>query len=510
MKIQVQLGDIAQATADVVVVNLFEGITQPAGGTGAVDAALGGVISQELTQSSNFKGKLGETWVFPTYGKIPARYVVLVGLGKADKLKSRELRRASAAAIRACQRLKAKTVATLLHGAGIGGVCPETASRLLAEGAILGDYRFTRRKSPPTTPDADPLGSPIETLLVVETDSTKQTQIEAGIKTGVIIAESTCFTRDLVMDTPNYIHPTHLAQVAESLAGGTITCKVLEKSDMEAHNMGLLLSVSQGSDTPPKLLHLTYTPSGPIRKKVTIVGKGITFDSGGLSLKPSSGMESMKTDMSGAAAILGTIRALSLLGNLDIQVDAIAPCCENMPNGRATRPGDVVTAMNGKTVEINNTDAEGRLVLADALTYAQKAVDPDEMIDLATLTGACIVALGKEASGLMGTDKGLLDGIQAAGDVAGERYWPLPLFDEFKDMLKSDVADYINAGSKGQAGSSAGGTFLKEFVDENRKWAHLDIAGPSFTDKDVPEVPKGGSGVGVRSLLYYLYGWTEV
>ena len=215
-------------------------------------------------------------------------------------------------------------------------------------------------------------------------------------------------------------------------------------------------------------------------------------------------------DMSGAAAVICTLKALAALEDLEgIQVDAIAPCCENMPNGNANKPGDIVTAMNGKTIEINNTDAEGRLILCDALTYAQQTVAPDELIDLATLTGACVVALGKEASGIMGTDDGLSEGIRTAGDAAGERFWPLPLYDEYKEMLKSDVADYINAGSKGQAGSSAGGMFLKEFIEDDQKWVHLDIAGPAWTDRDVPETPKGATGVGVRTLLYYLYGLSD-
>lgn len=511
MNVTVQTGDITSVTADVAVVNLFEGVTTPGGGTGAMDRAIGGVIADELANGKTFKGKLGETLVLPTYGKIVPRYVVVVGLGKQSDMKSLQLRRASAAAIRACQKLKAKTVATLLHGAGIGQVDATQAARLLTEGALLGSYTFTKRKSGKDREDKDtPMGNPVESLIIIEQDASKIGTIQEGIRIGMIVAEATRMARDLVSDSANYVTPTVMAQTAQQVAKGSVTCKVYEQADIEALKMGSFLSVSRGSVEPPKLIHMTYIPAGTPKKRVTLVGKGITFDSGGLSLKPAAGMETMKTDMTGAAVVISVMKAIGELGNLDIQVDAIAPCCENMPSGNANRPGDIVTAMNGKTIEINNTDAEGRLILCDALTYAQQQVKPDELIDLATLTGACIVALGKEASGMMGTDDDLMDRLRQAGAVAGERFWPLPLFDEFKDMLKSDVADLINAGSKGQAGSSAGGMFLKAFIEDGQKWVHLDIAGPSYTDRDVPEAPKGATGVGVRSLLYYLYELNEI
>ncbi len=512
MKITVEVGDIIQFKADALVVNLFEGVTQPGGGTGAVDKALAGVITEELAQGKTFKGKVGETLVLPTYGKLPARYVVVVGLGKQADCKGLQLRRASAAALRACKKLRVKTVATLLHGAGIGQVDSQVASQLLTEGALLGVYQFTLRKTGKTQPEegTDALKNPIETVVIVEQDAAKKEKIARGVAVGTAIAEATNQARDFVFDSANYVTPAFLAEAAKKFAKGDVTCKVYEKADIEKMGMGSFLSVSKGGGQDPKLIHLTYKPKGTPKKKVTIVGKGITFDSGGLSLKPASAMELMKDDMTGAAVVICTMKAIAELGDLDIQVDAIAPSCENMPSGSANKPGDIVTAMNGKTIEINNTDAEGRLILADALVYAQKEIKPDELIDLATLTGACIVALGKEASGIMGTDDGLIDGIRKAGENAGERYWPLPLFEEFKEMLKSEVADIINAGSKGQAGSSAGGIFLNEFVEEGQKWVHLDIAGPSYTDRDVPEVPKGATGVGVRTLLYYLYGLNAV
>lgn len=512
MNVTVEIGSISEFQADALIVNLFEGVTEPQGGTGSLDAALGKALSEELHHGKIFKGKLGETLVLPTYGRIPARYVVVTGLGKQQELQGLHLRRASAAAIRACKRLKVTSVGTLLHGAGVAGVNAETAARLLTEGALLGAYEFVKRKTGKTQEEQEsaPLGSSIRSLVVVELDAQKRSAIEDGIRTGLAIANATNLARDLVFDSANYVTPTFMAQTAQELAGANITCKVYDRQEIEKLGMGAFLSVAKGSSEPPVLIHLSYKPQGTPRKRVAIVGKGVTFDSGGLSIKPANAMELMKDDMTGAAVVISVIKAISALGNLDIQVDAIAACCENMPSGSANKPGDIVTAMNGKTIEINNTDAEGRLTLADAITYAQQQVQPDELIDLATLTGACVVALGKEASGIMGTDESLMEQIRKSGDAAGERFWPLPLFDEFKEMLKSDVADLINAGSKGQAGSSAGGIFLREFVGAGQKWAHLDIAGPAYTDRDVPEVPKGATGVGVRTLLYYLYGWGNV
>lgn len=516
MQIHVSHGDISRVESDALVVNLFEGVQSPAGGTGAVDAALGGVIAQALSvEPVTFKGKLGDTLVLPTYGKLPARYVVLVGLGKSDALTGASLRRASAAAVRTCRKLKAASVATLLHGAGVGGFDVTAAARLLSEGALLGGYRFTQRKGKPKTsdgvPDADAETSATAypaSLTIVEQAADRVPAIEQGVHQGKIIAEHVNLARDWVNDSANYVTPTFLKQQAEAIPG--LQCTVLDRAQIQANGMGLFELVAQGSDQPPYLIHLCYTPKNPPQKTIALVGKGITFDSGGLSIKPAGSMETMKMDMAGAAAVIATMKALAALGNdLSVAVHGFVPTCENMVSGHSSRPGDIATAMNGKTVEVNNTDAEGRLILADALTYAQQQCQPDELIDLATLTGACIVALGKAAAGIMGTDDDLIARLRQAGEAAGEKFWPLPLYDEYKSFLKSDVADLINSGAKGEAGSSAGGMFLREFVDADRAWAHLDIAGPAWAGTDQPEVPKGGTGFAVRTLLYYLYGLTS-
>jgi leucyl aminopeptidase len=509
MQLQVVTGNIAKFQADAIIVNLFEGVTTPGGGTGAVDEALDGLLSAELKrQAKTFKGKLGETLVLPTYGKLPSPYVIIVGLGKSEDLKANVLRRASAAAIRACVKLKLKKAGTLLHGAGIGNYDAKAATRLLGEGALLGSYQFTKRKGAKAKEEngenSESGKNDFEELVIVEDDDKKLAAVQDGLRWAELIASNVNLARDWVNDSANYVTPTFLKEQAEAIHG--LTCKVVDQNQIKKLGMGAFDLVAQGSEQPAYLIHLSYKPKGTATKKVALVGKGITFDSGGLSLKPAGSMETMKMDMAGAAAVLATMKAIAELGGLSVQVDAFVPTCENMPSGRSSKPGDIVTAMNGKTVEVNNTDAEGRLILCDALTYAQKEVNPDEIVDLATLTGACIVALGKVAAGAMGTCDDLIERIKKAGEPAGEKFWPLPLYDEYKSFLKSDVADIINSGAKGEAGSSAGGMFLKEFIDKDRAWVHLDIAGPAWVTSEQPEVPKGASGFGVRTLLYYLYG----
>jgi leucyl aminopeptidase len=514
MRIEVAQGDIAQWKADAIVVNLFEGVMTPGGGTGALDKALDGLLSRELQVLPQvFKGKLAETWVLPTYGKLAARYVIVVGLGPAESFQSLHVRRVSAAAIRACRKLKVKNAATLLHGAGLGGQDPETAARLLAEGALLGEYQFTLRKGRRaadsqkencgSSDEGDFELQGLETLTIVESQADKLQSIEMGLRLGIAIGVHINLARDWVNDSANHVTPTFLKLQAERIEG--LTCKVLDFDEIRKQGMGAFELVAKGSDEPPYLIHLCYKPLGKADKKIALVGKGITFDSGGLSLKPAASMELMKMDMAGAAAVIATMKAIAELKDLNVEVHGFVPTCENMPSARSSKPGDVVTAMNGKTIEVNNTDAEGRLILCDALTYAQQETDPDELLDLATLTGACVSALGKVAAGVMGTSDDLINRLRAAGEQAGEKLWQLPLYEEYQAFLKSDIADLINSGAKGQAGSSAGGMFLKAFVDKNRAWAHLDIAGPAWVTSDVPEIPKGGTGFGVGTLLYYLY-----
>jgi leucyl aminopeptidase len=372
---------------------------------------------------------------------------------------------------------------------------PRERARAAVEGAILGTYvfeRYKREKSDKT----------VETLRVVAADGRRAREVTEGARRGEIFAQSTWLARDLINAPANDVHPTYVAEVAREIAReGKLKLKVLERDDCAKLGMGAFLGVAQGSEQPPKFIHLTYTPSGRATKRVAIVGKGITFDSGGLDLKSADGMSRMKNDMSGAAAVLGIMKALPKLG-AKVEVHGLIAATENMPSGSAIRPGDILRAMNGTTIEIGNTDAEGRLTIADALCYATKVIEPQEMIDMATLTGACVVALGALCSGLMANDQRLADRLLAASRAAGERVWQLPLIEEYKEQFKSDVADLNNTGGR-NGGAITAGLFIKEFAGAI-PWAHLDIAGPAFIDRDSPLGPKGATGVAVRTILTYL------
>lgn len=479
-----------------------------------LDKAMQGAITDELKIQKAFEGKAGQTLWLHCYDMAEAKMVLLVGLGDRKKLDAQGLRRASAVVARQVLAQKLQDVTLALIPADVSQAATvEAYARVLTEGLLLGSYKFIQRRSYASVQKNKLTPSVKKVQLAC---STKQQKIvQQGIEVGQAVANCTNEARSLVFDSPNFVTPTYLAEFAQTIAKGNskLTCKVLDEKQMKAYGMGSLLGVAKGSVEPPKLIHLSYKPSPSkttAKKKITLVGKGITFDSGGLSLKPAKSMELMKDDMAGAAAVLCVMKAISQLENCPYQVDVIVPTCENMPSGHAIRPGDILTASNGTTIEVNNTDAEGRLILCDALVYAQKETKPDVLIDLATLTGACVIALGKVASGMMGTDDKLLEAIKSSGHIAGEKFWQLPLYEEYNAFLKSDVADIINAGNGGEAGSQAGGMFLKHFIEGNQVWAHLDIAGPAYVDRDQPEVPKGATGVGVRTLLYYLYQWTGI
>ncbi|MBX9723472.1 MAG: leucyl aminopeptidase, partial [Candidatus Obscuribacterales bacterium] len=367
---------------------------------------------------------------------------------------------------------------------------------------FLGTYTFTVYK---TLKDNGPEpGDQTRRLTFLDAAMKEQDFLDACGK-GRPIAEATNFSRDLIAEPACNMTPTKLAGVAESFSCDLVTVEILEAEDVAKLGMGAFLGVAQGSHQPPKFIAIKY--SHPDAKRfIALVGKGITFDSGGLSLKGAVPMETMKYDMSGAAAVLGVVRAL-LDMRAPINVLAVVAACENMPGGGATKPGDVLVAMNGKTIEVNNTDAEGRLALADCLCYVAQQ-KPEAVIDIATLTGAVVTALGKAAAGVMGNDDKLIQEIIAAGQKSGEKYWQLPMFDEYKETLKSDIADLKNAGARGEAGSSSAAMFLKEFVGDV-PWAHLDIAGSSWMDKDKEELNKGGTAFGVRSLCYFLLNAIE-
>lgn len=499
MQITVQNASLAEVKCDVVIVNLFDDVKIPSGATGAIDKALDGLIAKEVIEIDKFKAKLGSTTVLPTYTKIPARKVVIVGLGKREKFDINSVRKAAAEAIKACKKLKAEKVCSILHGAGTATLPAKMCAQAITEGSILANYSFDKYKTQEDKEDEnnDEAKIKINEFTIVEYDSTKLKDIEDGIKIGEAIANATNFARDLVTEPASFMTPSKLAEKALEIG---LECRIFDQPEIEAMGMNAFLGVARGSAEPPKFIRITYKPESTPTKRIAIVGKGLTFDSGGLDLKTSAGMLDMKMDMSGAAAVLGIMKALKTL-KVDVEVMGIVPACENMPDGNSYKPGDVLKAKSGKTIEVNNTDAEGRLILADALCYAVEQ-KPDEIIDLATLTGAVVIALGSYCAAIMGNNQDIIDKFMDKTKNSGEKLWQLPLFEEYKKYLKSDIADIKNAGSR-EAGSSVGGMFLQEFVDDT-PWTHLDIAGAVMLDKDFFENPKGYTGFGVRSVLYYL------
>src|SRR5690606_31863724 len=438
MKISVIRESITAVEADAVIVNLFQGVESPGGATGAADRATGGLISR-LIQSGEFRGKLNETATLHFPPGLPQRKLVLVGLGPASEFSLERVREVSAAALKEAARGGARRIATIVHGAGIGGLDPGEAAAALAEGALLGSYTYARFKS-------DPGALAPGELVVAEMDEKKLGAIEEGVRRGAVLAESVNFARDLVNAPGNHLTPAALAEAARELAREIgVECTVLEREEMERLGMGALLGVAKGSAEPPKLIVLRYARDAS-RPLVALVGKGVTFDTGGISLKPAKGMSEMKGDMAGAAAVLGAVRALALLGG-EVNLMAVVPAVENMPSGTAMKPGDVVKAMNGKTVEVDNTDAEGRLILADAVAYAVTQ-GAQRVVDVATLTGACVVALGRLYSGLVATDDRLAEELLKAAAAAGEKVWRLPSDPAYREQYKSDVADLKNTGGR--------------------------------------------------------------
>ena len=433
MKLTFQARSLPQAEGDVLVVGGYAEEKRLSPPVAALDRALEGLLS-EVLRTEKFAAKPEQIAYVHTAGRLPAGRVLVVGLGRRKELDAERVRRATAAAIRRSRDLGAKVVLTALLGDGLS---PEVSAQALAEGALLGAYTFDRYKREKNE-------KTVEELRVVDPQRRQEAAIKDGLRLGGLFAGAACFARDLVNEPANRVTPTHLAKVAGEIAkDGRLRLKVYDRADCQKLGMGAYLGVAQGSQEPPKFIHLTYAPRGRARRKIAIVGKGITFDSGGLDLKTADGMRTMKDDMSGAAAVLAIMRSLPALG-LPLEVHGLIAATENMPSGTAQRPGDIVRAMNGTTIEIGNTDAEGRLTLADALAYAVKEVKPQEVIDLATLTAAVVVALGNLCSGLMWSDKSLADRVLSAAEAAGERMWPLPLIDEYKELLKSDVADLNN------------------------------------------------------------------
>jgi leucyl aminopeptidase len=466
-------------------------VAQPGGATGAVDKALDGAISQ-LIAAGEIKGKTGEMTLVHSLGKIPAKRVVVAGLGKQDQFNVDSIRRVSAEACRFARSKAAKKVATIVHGVGVGGIEADRAAQALTEGAILGLYRFRKHIS------KEPENGDLQELLIVERDKAMRGQLDKGCAVGKVTAESVTFARDMINEPANFMTPSVMADIARSLAEECgLELTVLERAQMKELGMGGLLGVSQGSHQAPKFIVLSYRGDTGSQKTVGLVGKGITFDSGGISLKPADDMGEMKGDMAGGATVMAAIRAVGKL-KPKVNVTAIIPATENLPGGSALKPGDVIKAMNGKTIEIISTDAEGRLVLADALSYAVKnGLSP--VVDVATLTGAVRVALGDVTVGVFSNNEEFSKKVMAAAGEAGERMWQMPMFEEYKEQYKSEVADVKNTGGR-YGGAITAAQFVGEFVGDT-PWVHLDIAGTSLTSKEKGHVVKGATGVAVRTLV---------
>jgi len=489
LEIKVIVGDIAQIEADAIVVNLFEGVEQPGGATAAVDKALDGAISS-LISRGGIKGKFGEVNIVHTFGKLPSRMVAIAGLGKSQDFNIDKIRGVVGEFCRALRKLNCHKIATILHGAGMGGIELESSAEAIAEGALLGLYSFTKYKKPEY--------ENIEEMLIVVREKEEVPSLEAAIGKGKLLASTTNLARDMVNEPANYMTPSQMAEAAKEMASKySLEFKVFNREDMETMGMGALLGVAKGSNQPPKLITLSYKGDKRSEKTLGLLGKGITFDSGGISIKPSEGMGDMKDDMAGAAAVMSALGAIAQL-KLKINVTAIVPATENLPSGTALKPGDVLKASNGKTIEVISTDAEGRLILADALSYAQK-LGLSPLIDLATLTGACRVALGTLYSGLFGNNQALVDKVLRATARTGERMWQMPLPEEYKEQNKSEIANIKNTGNR-YGGAITAALFLSEFVD-NTPWVHIDIAGTAFSNKESGYIIKGATGVGVRTLV---------
>jgi len=483
--------DVAKAKVDVVVLGATKGAKGPVltAGAEATDKALKGRLVAAL-KDLGFTGAAGETAQVTTFGATTAPTVLVVGLGEADKVDAEQVRRAAGAAVRAAAG--SRTVLTTL--AATAGVDAGAALRATLEGSLLGGYDFLKFRQA----SLEGRKEPVQAVQVAVPDR-KAKSAQAAVKRAEAVAYAVSLTRDLVNTPPGDLHPADLADVAlaECTKAG---CKVevMDEKALRKGGYGGITGVGQGSANPPRLVRITYTHPRA-KRSIALVGKGITFDSGGLSLKPAVAMEWMKSDMAGAAAVIASLTAIARLG-LAVNVTGWVPTAENMPSGAAIRPGDVLTMFSGKKVEILNTDAEGRLILADALWRAGQE-KPDILIDVATLTGAQLIALGTRTAGVMANDDDLRARVVAAATEAGEAMWPMPLPEELRKTIDSEIADLTNTGDR-YGGMLVAGTFLKEFVAEGLSWAHLDIAGPAFNnDQPFGYTPKGGTGAAVRTFV---------
>lgn len=480
---------INEVDCDVLVVGKYEDVPLE-GDALKLDQAMDGLVSY-VVDAEDFKGKEGKCLLLYTMAKIKPSRVAVAGLGKKDKTTLDTFRKAAGTAAAKSKETNAKHIAFPVSAHE--QFSAEDIAQAVVEGVGLAAYSFDRHKE-----KKDENHKTINTVSII---GKKTKELKTVVTVGENLFKGTNFARDIVNEPANIMNTEGLAEIAMKLANEEgITCKIYGQEEMEAMGMGAALAVAKGSANPPRFIHLTYTPQGTASGRTALVGKGLTFDSGGLNIKIGEHMRFMKCDKSGACTVLGVFSALPKL-KPDKEVHGIIAAVENMPGSKAMRPDDILVAMNGKTIEVLNTDAEGRLTLADALSYAVK-LKPDKIVDLATLTGSCMVALGEYAAGVMGNNQEFIDELLKVAELAGERMWQLPFHDELRDKLKSDVADLKNIGGR-YGGTITAGMFLEPFVN-SIPWVHIDIAGPAFNEKGWSYNPKGATGFGVRTLLRYL------
>ena len=493
MNITVKKGNLADTKKPAVILPICENEKELTGAAKAVDQATRGMIS-DIMKKGDFAGKASQVSVLYFKDLMPAQRVAVVGLGKKEELTLEKIRNAYSKVMQSLRNLRVKDAATSID-LNLLPIEKEKIAAAVAEGALLGLYQYTPYKTVGRE-DIREMRS-----LEIVADISSLPVIQDEIKKTKIITDAVCFARDLISAPSNEMTPTIMAEHARRIAGRkNVTCTILDKGKMKALGMNSLLGVASGSHQPPKLIILEYKGGKKGAAPIALVGKGLTFDSGGISIKPAEKMDEMKTDMSGGAAVMAVIVAAADL-KLPINLVGLIPATENMPGGSAYKPGDILKSYSGKTIEVINTDAEGRLILADALSYALK-YKPQAIIDIATLTGACVVALGEDVIGMLGTDEKMKEEINKASKATGEWVWELPLWDMYSELIKSDIADYKNTGGR-LAGAITAAAFLSKFVGD-RPWVHLDIAGPAWTTKEKPYIPKGAAGVTVRLLIEFL------
>ncbi|MCK9274033.1 MAG: leucyl aminopeptidase [Syntrophales bacterium] len=492
MKILVRKQNARTSETEAFIAFCFENTDAFTGTVKELDEGCNGVLSR-IKGAGDFKARMNETIVLYTKDSIAPKRIVLVGLGKKEEFTLDRYRGAFSAGARKIRDLAIKefTASPILEDIDFS---VSEMSEAAVEGVILGLYRFTPYKTK---------NDRIESLerLTLIADNKNIPSIKNAVHQAEIACEATCFVRDLVSTPANEMTPSTLAARALKHCASTgVKIKIIEKAAMKKMGMNALLGVARGSCEPPKLIVMTYNGGAKTANPIVLVGKGITFDSGGISLKPSEKMDEMKDDMAGGAVVIAVLCAAAKL-KLPLNIIGLVPAAENLPGGCALKPGDVLRSLSGQTIEIKNTDAEGRLILADALEYAQRFT-PAAVIDIATLTGACVVALGEYLAGMLGTDDQLKNELRHAASLTGEALWELPLWQEYEDLLKSDIADMKNVGTR-MGGTITAALFLKKFAGA-APWAHLDIAGPAFISQDKPYIPKGASGIGARLLIRFL------